>query len=390
MKIHILKEEVIKKIAAGEVVERPASVLKELLENSLDAGAKSIKVDIEKAGKILIRVNDDGAGMSPEDCVLALERHATSKITDFEDLNSLRSFGFRGEALYSIAAVSRLCITSCGRTAGAKGWKIKSEGGKLVSQLEAPPVPGATVEIRDLFFNVPAREKFLKSGHTETSHLLRVAEEASLANCATAFHIYVDGAEAFVLPAADSDSIDNILSRVKIILGKAAADSLISLRSPAFNAKALISRPEGMSAGRGSQYFFVNRRPVSSRILQQALYKAYSMFRHEGRHPACVIFMELPPCDFDVNIHPQKRDIRFKNEGDIFKMLHSFLEEGLAKERRPAGLISSGFPQAQIDPGAKGINDPAANYLARSPQVFAPGPELEQILPGFHKEHSGP
>ncbi|MDR0952673.1 MAG: DNA mismatch repair endonuclease MutL, partial [Elusimicrobiota bacterium] len=201
--IKLLDKETASKIAAGEVIERPAAVLKELLENSLDAGATVINIDIEKAGKKLIRVNDNGSGIPSEDLPNAILRHTTSKINNFEDLNTLNTFGFRGEALYSVSAISKLTIASY--NTGDNGAKIMVEGGAVKGQSIAPKIPGTTVEVRDLFFNTPARLKFLKSDAVERAHLLRTAEEAALANPQTAFNIKTDGTKVYSLPAAKPD-----------------------------------------------------------------------------------------------------------------------------------------------------------------------------------------
>lgn len=386
--IQVLSEDVISRIAAGEVIERPASALKELLENSLDAGARSITIDIEKAGKALLRVRDDGRGMVPEDCRLSLTRHSTSKIRSFSDLDRLSTFGFRGEALYSIAAVSRLDITSCRKGKTAVGWSVKTEGGRVISESEAPPVPGTTVEVRDLFFNTPARSKFLRSDPSERSHLLRAAEECALANCGTAFHFRADGTEVFSLPHCANESLDSVFGRARLVLGKTAAEGLLAAASEPLGIKALASGPGSMVATRGAQYFFVNKRPVSSRTLQQALYKAYEPFRANGKHPACVIFIEIPPDEFDVNIHPQKRDVRFRNESAVFKAVSSVIGERLLKERRPVQIIPAVENSGTGAPG--GVFEKSEGYSPAAPPSFTPAAALEQELPIMPESSGGP
>ncbi|HOW89612.1 MAG TPA: DNA mismatch repair endonuclease MutL, partial [Elusimicrobiales bacterium] len=317
--IRLLPEETIAKIAAGEVIERPASVLKELLENALDAGASRVTVDIKKAGKTLIRVRDDGAGMSPEDLKLSVERHATSKIKEFSDLDSVATFGFRGEALYSVLAVSRLTITSC-RQGHAAGASIAGEGGRIISETGAPPVKGTTVEVKDLFFNTPARAKFLKSDPSERAHLIRAVEEAALANLDTGFTLVMDDAEIFSMPPGGDDFWAALKARAHSVFGKNISGGLIKIegRNPGISVYGLISKPDSLSATRINQHFFVNRRPVASRVLQQALYRGYGPARGD-KHPACVLFLDLAPSDFDVNIHPQKKDVKFSSENEVFR-----------------------------------------------------------------------
>ncbi|MFA5161445.1 MAG: DNA mismatch repair endonuclease MutL [Elusimicrobiales bacterium] len=339
-KIHVLAPEIIEKIAAGEVVERPASVLKELLENAVDAGAKTINIDFEDAGRALIRVNDDGCGMEAGDLERAVLRHATSKISAYEDLDSLCTFGFRGEALYATAAVSRLAVSTCARGENMRGARITVEGGKLLSRTEAPPVPGTTVEVRDLFFNVPARLKFLKSAGTERSHLLRAAEECILANAGIAFNVRADGSDIYCVPAGAA-----LAERAAIVLGEAVSSGMICADDGAAGIAALVSAPDKMPATRALQYFFVNRRPVNCKTLSQALYRAYEGYRPKTQHPACVLFIELPPSEFDVNIHPQKRDVRFKNESRIFKSVANAVS---------GAVIGGAAPPPALPPEAAG------------------------------------
>lgn len=316
--IKFLDKNTASKIAAGEVIERPSSVLKELLENALDAGANTVDIEIEKAGKKLIYVHDDGLGIPKEDMPAALARHATSKITNFEDLSSLNTFGFRGEALFSVCAVSRLEITSCAR--GAKeGVKLIAEGGSVISQVSSAAVQGTTVQARDLFFNTPARLKFLKSDAVERAHLLACAEECALANQTVSFNVKSDGAKVYSLPAQAAGE-EGLRKRALKIMGEGAKD-LIYLEDETFGFKALVSPCDRLSPNRNLQFFFVNKRPVVCKILQQAIYKAYQNFRAKDKHPIIILFLTLPPADFDVNVHPQKRDIKFAQESKIFSFI---------------------------------------------------------------------
>jgi len=344
-----LAPEVIGKIAAGEVIERPASVLKELLDNSVDSGASRIIIELEQAGKKLIRVSDDGRGMPPEELEMAVQRHATSKLSSFEDMDTLSTFGFRGEALYSIGAVSLLSISSC---RDGKAAQLVCDGGIISRKSEAPPVPGTSVEARDLFFNVPARQKFLKSDATERAHLIRAAEECALANPQLAFQLRCDGAEIFSFPAVRPGP-DSFATRLKAVLGRETADTLLQASAPPLGMKAYFSKPGSFVASRDLQFFFVNRRPVASRVLQQALYRAYREYRQQNKHPACALFLEMRPSDFDVNIHPQKKDVRFANESAVFSLVRQSIETAIAEsmtlniapEKTPAAAQSAA-PQA--------------------------------------------
>ncbi len=359
--IKTLPPEVISKIAAGEVIERPASVLKELLENAADSGASRILIDLEKAGKQLIRVSDDGCGIPPQELKSALERHATSKISSFDDLDSLATFGFRGEALYSIGAVSKLSISSC---RDGKAAQIVCEGGKITRQSEAAPAPGTTVEVRDLFFNVPARQKFLKSDPTERAHLFRAAEECALANPHIAVQLRCDGNEIFSLPAAKAGP-EAEAARIKALLGRDIADGLLFASAPPLGMKAYFSKPGSFTASRDLQFFFVNRRPVACRVLQQALYRAYREYRQQGRHPACVVYLTLKPADFDVNIHPQKKDVRFANEPAVFNLVRQTVEASIT-----AAMTAYATPEAAAPAETRAALPEAAPLPAQTQNLF--------------------
>ena len=373
-----LPEEVIAKIAAGEVIERPASVLKELLENALDAGAGRIAVEIEKAGKKLIRVSDDGSGMSPEDLKLSVGRHATSKIRVFSDLDKISTFGFRGEALYAVFAVSRLSIASS-RAGAASGWSISGEGGRIERETAAPPVKGSTVEVRDLFFNTPARAKFMKSEPSERSHLIRAVEEAALANLTTGFRLVMDGAEIFSMPPGGEDFWAALKERAGMIFGKNISHGLIKIegRNPAVSVYGFISKPDALSATRINQHFFVNRRPVASRVLQQALYRGYDTMRGD-KHPACALFLELDPAGFDVNTHPQKKDVKFASDNEVFKKVSATVNSAILQRQTASVTLTAsgaGEPAAAAEPGAGPGPEPAASEQ----NLFAQGPLFEPV-----------
>ena len=332
-KIQVLDEKTASKIAAGEVIERPSGVLKELLENAVDAGATSLRIDIEGAGKELIRINDNGCGMDEADLQNSVLRHATSKIKSFEDLEHLQTFGFRGEALYSVAAVSRMTLTSCNGT--GSGNRLEIQAGQVVSKSPAPAIKGTTVEIRDLFFNTPARLKFLKSDSYERACLLKVVEESALANLSVAYHVHINGREVYNLPAQQGPFVQAVTQRANAILGEEVAESL---RYKSFDEKQLhlfITPPDKLVTVRDMQYVFVNGRPIDSKTIQQAIYKAYQNLRPKDRHPAFIVYLMLPPGDFDVNIHPQKRDIRFVDESHVFAFIMQAAQQILSEQARP-------------------------------------------------------
>ena len=331
MSIKLLDAQTASKIAAGEVIERPAGVLKELIENSLDAGAKTINIDILKAGKTLIRVNDDGCGIKREELSLAIKRHTTSKITKFDDLNNLNTFGFRGEALYSLAAVSKLKISSC-ISEKEGGAMIEVCGGEISAEAAAPAIKGTTIEVKDLFFNTPARLKFLKSDNVERAHLLRTIEEAALANINVTFNVNTDGVSIYRLNA-EEDTEEGLRKRLNKILGGELAKNLLFCQDESFGFKAFISPLNNLCASRDNQFFFINKRPVASKVLQQALYKAYQPYRAKEKHPCAVIFLAINPAEFDVNIHPQKKDIKFAFENDIFNFLYNKITKTLLAEQ---------------------------------------------------------
>lgn len=346
--ITVLDEKTAGQIAAGEVIERPAGVLKELLENAVDAGATAVHIDIEGAGRDVIRVNDNGCGMDEEDLKLSVLRHATSKIKQFDDLSSLNTFGFRGEALYSVAAVSRVTITSC--TANGTGHRLEVHGGKVVSESPAPAIAGTTVEIRDLFYNVPARLKFLKSDSYERACLLKVVEESALANLQVGYHVTVNGREVYHLPAQTGDFKDAVTARARQIIGEEVAANLAYSQFEDLGLHLFITPADKLVHVRDLQYIFVNRRPIDSKTIQQAIYKAYQNARGPHVHPAFLVYMTLPPSAFDVNIHPQKRDVRFEDEHAVFYTIMKHAGETIFTHANPVEVKAEPQPSAQPIP----------------------------------------
>lgn len=367
--IHVLDEKTAAKIAAGEVIERPSGVLKELLENAVDAGATTVRVDIEGSGKELIRINDNGRGMDEEDLKKSVLRHATSKISAFNDLETLQTFGFRGEALYSVAAVSRMTITSC--TGAGEGHRLELHGGKEVSFRPAPAIKGTTVEIRDLFYNTPARLKFLKSDSYERACLLKVVEESALANLSVAYRVVVNGREVYNLPAQTGPVEVAAVERAKAILGEEVAESLVHKSFDKMGLKLFITPDDKLVNVRDMQYVFVNRRPIESKTVSQAIYKAYQNARPKDRHPAFIVYMTLQPGDFDVNIHPQKREIRFVNENQVFGFIMHAAGETIFTNTRPVQV--GPVPSVSLPKTAQG----AAEKLF-VPRISEPLPATEK------------
>lgn len=327
MRIQPLDPQLINQIAAGEVVERPSSVAKELLENSLDAGATRIDVEVEAGGKRLIRVRDNGRGIHVDDLALALCRHATSKIATLDDLEKVMSLGFRGEALPSMASVSRLTLRSRVKD-DERGWLVRSDGSERSSTPEpvAHPV-GTTVEVRDLFFNVPARRKFLRTDNTEKKHLDAVVQQIALSRPDVDIRLQHNQKVVFNLNAAGNEPTQ--LARMQALLGESFIRQVISLDHVAAGLRLYgwIARPAFSRSQADLQFFFVNGRVVRDRLLSHAVRQAYQDVLYHGRHPAFVLYLELDPLLVDVNAHPAKHEVRFRES----RLVHDFLFRTLHK-----------------------------------------------------------
>lgn len=308
-KIRILSDQLVNQIAAGEVVERPASVVKELVENSIDAGAMRIQVDVEIGGRRLMRVTDDGEGMTRDDAMLAFERHATSKIGSVDDLDTIATLGFRGEALASIASVARVELVTKREDANA-ATKIIFEGGRLRDVKDAAHPKGTTIVVRDLFFNVPARRKFLRSEATENYHLTNLVTHYALANPSIAFTLTNNGRETIrVAPAKD------LRERAYQLLGNDLIESLLPVDGGlkfVAQVKGFVSAPRERRTSRDGQYIFINGRYVKDKILGRALSDAYRTVLPHGVYPVALLFLEVPLEEVDVNVHPQKTEVRFR------------------------------------------------------------------------------
>ncbi len=331
MPIRVLEPELISQIAAGEVIERPASVIKELIENALDAGARRIDIEVEKGGVALCRVRDDGGGIAADELPLALARHATSKISALDDLEHVVSFGFRGEALPSIASVSRLELISR-TTDGEHGWKVSvGNGGDAVSP--APHPPGTTVEVRDLFFNVPARRKFLRSEATELQHIARHVERLALSRFDVAIQLTHNQRRVITLPAAADRAARE--RRVAEVCGGEFLDSALYIENATAGLKlsGWIAQPTFARGQPDLQFWFINGRPVRDRLLVNAARLGYRDVLFHGRHAAYVLYLELDPARVDVNAHPAKQEVRFRDARTVHDFVHRTLAEVLGETR---------------------------------------------------------
>jgi DNA mismatch repair protein MutL len=424
-RIRLLPEQVANQIAAGEVVERPASVVKELVENSLDAGATRLNVSIQAGGRSLIRVADDGSGMSRDDALLCLERHATSKIRRAEDLAAIATMGFRGEALPSIASVSRFVLTTRERpdgtelpTESVEGTQIIISGGKINEVKAAGAAPGTTIEVRQIFFNLPARRKFLRSEETEAAHVQHYLTLAALAFPEVAFSFQKDERVVWQLPAVKSGPdiparLSALRERLRALYGSeskllpvdftaeiaeppwvegaeneqaASGESSIANRQSAIRVWGFIGAPGVSRSTREDQHLFVNRRPVENRGLNFALLEGYHTALMKGRFPVCCLFLEMDPAAVDVNIHPAKREVKFHREGDVRRLVAQAVREALLKfhsaETQTAGRRTG------INPPRVASPQPATAPAHATTTIIAHG--LEHLTPPFPKFSAPP
>ncbi len=346
-RIELLSPRLANQIAAGEVVERPASVIKELLENSLDSGARRIDVDVEQAGIKLLKVRDDGSGISSDDLPLALARHATSKIRDLEDLERVMSLGFRGEALASISSVARLTLTSRTRDAG-QAWQVETEGRDMAPRLQPAAHPvGTSVEVRDLFFNTPARRKFLKAEKTEFDHLQEVIKRMALARFDVAFHLRHNGKTILSLHEAHDDTAR--ARRVSAICGPGFLEQAlpIEIERNGLHLWGWVGLPTFSRSQADLQYFFVNGRAVRDKLVAHAVRQAYRDVLFNGRHPTFVLFFEVDPAAVDVNVHPTKHEVRFRDGRTVHDFLYGTLHRALG-DVRPEDQLSGSAPVTAI------------------------------------------
>jgi len=346
-KIKVLPDSLANKIAAGEVVERPSSVVKELLENALDAGARTIDIEVESGGKRLIRVVDDGEGMTRDDAIIAFERHATSKLRSADDLEAISTLGFRGEALPSIAAVSRLFLRT--KTArDSEGTEVEFNGGKLIAVRDIAWPGGSEVEVRDLFLNMPARRKFLKSDATESFHIANLVQHYALANPQLSFLLVNNGRDVIRVAPARS-----LKERAYQVLGGVLLDKLVEVAAEAngIRVTGFASNPQEQRSSRDGQYLFINRRFVRDQLIGRALSEAYRSMMPSGTYPAAVLFIEAPPTEVDVNVHPAKTEVRFLHEGSVLAFVRDSVSTAL-RSTHPITRVP-GVPRADVQDNEK-------------------------------------
>lgn len=366
--IQILPDAVVNKIAAGEIIERPVSIVKEVIENSLDAGATEIRIDIERGGKQLIRVSDNGQGMSEEDAVLAFERHATSKIRSSDDLHQIGTMGFRGEALASIAAVSQVTLRT--RKANQEaGISLFLLNGHCQNKEPIAMPLGTTLEARNLFFNTPARKKFLKSDPAESGAVAHMLNAFALAYPEISFHYNQDGREVLNCPATKS-----YRDRVFQIFGAELLENLLEMDETLFHyrLRGFVSSPDALKTNRNYQYFFINRRYVKDKVLANSIYVAYRVYAQTGQYPVAFLFLDMPPAMVDVNVHPAKYEVRFLQQALVQKGIIDSIQKTL-NAARPLPSF-----QLQSEPNVPRYSSPELTL----PNSFEPGSSFPNSFQG--------
>ena len=366
--IHVLPDVLANKIAAGEVVQRPASVAKELMENAVDAGASSIQVYIKKAGSTLIQVVDDGCGMGPEDAAACFGRHATSKLRSMDDLEHLATLGFRGEALASVSAVAQVELKTR-RVQDDAGSMVKMAGGELVEQRPCATPAGTSVAVRNLFYNVPARRNFLKAPSTEFKHIVETFQALALANPTMAFALVHDEMDVYRLnaPEADVPFDDALLQRVHALFAGRSPDALVRVEEATsyLSIRGFVGTPETARKSRGDQFLFVNGRHVKSRSLNHAVISSFGQLIPQGAYPFFALFLTLDPSHVDVNVHPQKTEVKFDDERGVYGFIKAVVKRGLAT----AGLALA------VDPTlSPSITIPAAGGEVVEPAIRSADP----------------
>ncbi|HEC15912.1 MAG TPA: DNA mismatch repair endonuclease MutL [Sedimenticola sp.] len=383
MRIHTLPSHLVNQIAAGEVVERPASVIKELVENSLDAGASRIDIEVEQGGVKLMRVRDNGRGIHREDLALALSRHATSKVASMEELERVTSMGFRGEALPSIGSVSRLTLIS--REAGSEsGFQVAAGGESPAAPAPVAHPPGTTLEVRDLFYNTPARRKFLRTEKTEFGHIETLVKRLALARFDVAFSLKHNRREILSLPPAPGRAERE--RRISGLLGPAFLEHALHLEHglAGLRLHGWVARPAFSRSQADMQYFYVNGRMVRDKLVTHAVRQAFQDVLYHGRHPAYVLYLELDPLLVDVNVHPTKQEVRFREGRLVHDFIFRTLHQALAEDR-PAGSADGPVPAGQAE-------EPPPGAPPFSPRGTAPlqlGERAAAYRAGFEAQRPG-
>jgi len=383
-KIRILPENVANQIAAGEVVERPASIIRELIDNSIDAGSDRITIKIEDGGRKLIRVSDNGVGMDRDDILLSLERHATSKINAISDLYSIRTLGFRGEALPSICSVSRMDIVS--RTAEQiVGHRLSTSGGKLISIDETGSAVGTSVTVRDIFFNTPARLKFLKGEKTETAYIMDAVSRIALPF--NNIQLKLDDGEKSLLNFPVSD---NEINRFSVLLGRSIASSLIESNREIGNIKIRIylAPPENSRTRADRIYIYINNRTIRDRLVTRSVIDGFGQRLMKGRYPQVIIFLEIDPSLIDINVHPAKQEVRFQNGHLIYEAISSMITRALKDQFSP--FFAMDHTEKKIENNGPliqhNISEPAWEYSSGTEKASPIFNKIETIKSGFIKE----
>lgn len=397
-RIHLLSQRLCNQIAAGEVVERPASVVKELLENSLDAGADRIDIELEQGGVKLVRIRDNGSGIDKEDLPMALSRHATSKISTLEDLEAIASLGFRGEALASISSVSRLSLTS--RTANADAaWQVEAEGRDMATTITPAAHPvGTCVEVRDLFFNTPARRKFLRTEQTEFQRIEDMIKRVALSRFGIGFSVQHNQRVVHRFEKAQSDTEKQ--RRVAQVCGPAFIDNAVHVdfEMNGLHLSGWVSLPTFSRSQQDLQYFYVNGRSIRDKLVAHAIKQAYRDVLFEGRHPAFVLYLELDPAQVDVNVHPTKHEVRFRDSRLVHDFLFSALHRALA-EVRPADHIGTdagattttiSLPQGPTEQARMPLFSPNPVNYASEPKAALTIAEVQSYLSASESFRSTP
>ncbi|MBI3592500.1 MAG: DNA mismatch repair endonuclease MutL, partial [Nitrospirae bacterium] len=383
-RINILPLSLRNKIAAGEVVERPASVIKELVENSIDAGSTRIEIDAASAGKKLIRVSDNGLGMERDDALLAFERYATSKIRNESDLFNLNTMGFRGEALSSIASVSRMKLTTAYQagehSSAAVGTCVEIAGGEIKEARDCSAT-GTSIEVKELFFNTPARRKFLKSDATESYHIIDTVTREALSHYHIGFVLRMDGDDVLNLPAASSQR-----ERLLQIYGKDFVDGLLETESEngQMGIRAYVSKVTMLRNNRNNQFLFLNRRPVKDQSVTYAVYKAYESLIPKDRHPLFFIFLKIDASRVDFNVHPAKREVRFEDKSSVFNFVQKAVKGALRQDKgfmmKEADFRESGLQRpCEMAQGGAGLS-----YAAIAPDIRVSGNLVSEKLEQFY------
>ena len=381
-RIQILPDSLVNRIAAGEVIERPASIVKELIDNAIDAGSARITVRLEEGGKGLISVSDDGEGMFPDDAVLAFQRYATSKLTAESDLEKIATLGFRGEALPSIASVSGVLLTS--RREEGTGVELLLEEGKIVRKREIARGRGTEIQVRDLFANFPARQKFLKSGQAELAASNAMVNQLALAHPRIGFELFHQGKRLF-----QYSGVPLFRDRILQVYGEEILDRLLPIekeRDSFFSLEGFISLPPHAFPGRGYQELFVNRRPVKNATVHHAVYEAFGSYLMKGQNPFYVFLLEVDPSRVDVNVHPAKKEVRFPDTSFVHRKIYERVREALRERSGGASPDSEGvvdtaqtgetgaFPRKE--PGRESLEDYMARSHSREPGFFSETPDI--------------